>query len=133
MIVAIADTHAVIWNLYNDPRLSQTAKVFFTQSAAHGNQIALSSITLAEIIYLIEKGRIPVDTLRRLLTLLQQPLSPLVEIPVDNQVCQQMLSIIRSVIPELPDRIIAATGLLLNVPIISRDHKIASSGIATIW
>lgn len=133
MIAAIADTHAVIWNLYNDPRLSQPARDFFVQSAANGNQIAFSSITMAEIIYLIEKGRIPSETLRRLLALLKQPLSPLVEIPVDNQVCQQMLSVARSAVPELPDRIIAATGLLLNLPVISRDRKITSSGIATIW
>jgi PIN domain nuclease of toxin-antitoxin system len=33
----------------------------------------------------------------------------------------------------LPDRIIAATAVHLGVPVISRDRKIQSSSIATVW
>ncbi len=39
----------------------------------------------------------------------------------------------RSQIPDLPDRIIAATALYLNVPVISRDRRIQLSSIDTIW
>lgn len=35
----------------------------------------------------------------------------------------------RSQIPDLPDRIIAATALYLNVPVISRDRRIQLSRI----
>ena len=42
-------------------------------------------------------------------------------------------SIDRSQIPDLPDRIIAATALYLNVPVISRDRRIQLSSIDTIW
>ena len=36
-------------------------------------------------------------------------------------------------IPDMPDRIVAATALQLNVPLISRDGKIRLSTIQTIW
>jgi predicted nucleic acid-binding protein len=46
---------------------------------------------------------------------------------------QSLRQVGRSQIPDLPDRIIAATGLYLNVPVISRDRRIQSSTIDTIW
>ncbi|MBI3957997.1 MAG: type II toxin-antitoxin system VapC family toxin [Chloroflexi bacterium] len=133
MIVAVADTHAVIWNLFDDKRLSQTARDFIENAAAGGNLIAISSITLAEIVYLTEKERIPVDTLSRVLGLLVRRNSPVIEAPVDREICQQLAAIPRVAIPDLPDRIIAATAQYLNVPVISRDRKILTSGLATIW
>jgi PIN domain nuclease of toxin-antitoxin system len=37
-------------------------------------------------------------------------------------------------VPEMPDRIIAATALHLNCPLVTRDHKIrAFKDIITIW
>ena len=39
----------------------------------------------------------------------------------------------RSVVADLPDRIIAATALYLKLPLITRDSKINLSDILTIW
>jgi predicted nucleic acid-binding protein len=37
-------------------------------------------------------------------------------------------------VPDMPDRIIAATALNLNLPLVTHDHKIlATSVIQTIW
>jgi PIN domain nuclease of toxin-antitoxin system len=49
---SVADTHAVIWYIFRDVRLSATARNTIEQIAAEGNQVAFSSITLAEIVYL---------------------------------------------------------------------------------
>jgi PIN domain nuclease of toxin-antitoxin system len=84
MICAVADTHALIWYLYNDARLSPAAHDLIENTAASGGQIALSSITLIEIVYLIEKGRIDSEVLSRLLSELDVPDATLVEIPVDR-------------------------------------------------
>ncbi|WP_199194100.1 type II toxin-antitoxin system VapC family toxin [Pleurocapsa sp. CCALA 161] len=54
MIVAVADTHTIIWYLFNDERLSNIARQTIETAAVDGNQIGISSITLAEIVYLIE-------------------------------------------------------------------------------
>ena len=133
MLRAIADTHAIVWYLFADSRLSSTAKTFIETASAENNQIGFSSLTLAEIVYLIEKERIPKETFARLITALDQSDSVLTEIVFDRRVAETLSRVERSKIPELPDRIIAATAVYLGVPLISRDGKIHVSGIETIW
>jgi PIN domain nuclease of toxin-antitoxin system len=36
-------------------------------------------------------------------------------------------------LPDLPDRIIAATALRLNLPLVTRDRKIQASQVNSIW
>jgi predicted nucleic acid-binding protein len=57
----------------------------------------------------------------------------LVEIPFDRNIALTLRPVDRSQIPDLPERIIAATALYLNVPVISRDRRIQLSSIDTIW
>ena len=96
-------------------------------------QAAISSISLVETAYLEEKGRIPTGTLHGLLALLDRPESQLVETPVSRSIIAALLSISRETVPDMPDRVIAATALSLAVPVISRDGKIRDSQIETIW
>ena len=121
MIVAVADTHTVIWYLFDDPRLSNTARQTIKTAAVDGNQIGIASITLAEIVYLSEKNRIPEQTLERLLNAIEVEDSVLIEIPLDKNVVKALVRVKRTQIPDLPDRIIAATALYAQVPVISRD------------
>lgn len=133
MIAAIADTHAVVWYLFDDSRLSVEAGAFIEVSAQRGNAIGVSSITLVEIIYLTEKGRIPPQTLDLIATAFQSADNVLVDVPFDLGVALVLPQIPWSVVPDMPDRIIAATALYLNVPVISRDGKIQASNLQTIW
>ena len=48
MISAVADTHTVIWYLYDDPRLSRKVIKFIEGARARGNPIGISTITLVE-------------------------------------------------------------------------------------
>jgi PIN domain nuclease of toxin-antitoxin system len=59
MIAGIADTHTALWYLYDDRRLSAAAGDFIDEAGVRGGQIVVSSISLAEIVYLIEKNRLP--------------------------------------------------------------------------
>lgn len=133
MIQAVADTHAILWYMFADSRLSHTAQRTMESIAANGEQIALSSITLAEIIYLSEKGRLHSDTLTRLLLALESVDPLFIEIPFDRHIAEAMTKVSRNEIPELPARIIAATGLHLGVPVITADRKIQNSMVSTIW
>jgi len=101
--------------------------------AIDGDQVGFSAITLAEIVYLIEKGRISPDTFDRILSVLDDQESIMAEIPVDKTVVQAMKSIPWKDIPDLPDRIIAASALARQVLLISRDEKIQLSAIKTVW
>ncbi|CAN5748280.1 hypothetical protein BH23CHL2_BH23CHL2_14590 [soil metagenome] len=133
MLRAVADTPTIIWYLYDDPRLSATARATFEEVTTSGDQIGGSSITLAEILYLIEKGRMHSETLGRLFTALDQPGSVLLELSFDRVIVAAMASVERDRIPDLPDRIIAATAHHHQVPIISRDRQITLSGLPVIW
>lgn len=133
MLRAVADTHTVIWYLYDDPRLSPAARAAFEEAAAAGDQVGFSAIVLAEIVYLSEKGRIHPDVLGRLLAALDRPGAVLRELPFDRAVAAVMPTIDRRRVPDLPDRIIAATASLHGVPLISRDRAIRLSGLPTIW
>ncbi|MBV8902886.1 MAG: PIN domain protein, partial [Acidobacteriia bacterium] len=59
MIAGVADTHTALWYLMKNPRLSTRAREFMDEAAAAGHGIAVSSISLAEVVYLIEKNRLP--------------------------------------------------------------------------
>ncbi len=61
MIAGVADTHAALWYLLGNPRLSATARRFMDNAADAGYEIVLSPISLAEIVYLVEKNRLPVS------------------------------------------------------------------------
>ena len=52
MIAAVADTHTALWHLFNDARLSSAAGDFIEGAAARRRKIAISSISLAEVVYL---------------------------------------------------------------------------------
>lgn len=133
MIVAVADTHAVIWYFEANKRLSSHAKAFIEQAEQNGDVIAVSTITLVEIVYLIEKGRIPPQHFSDLAALLSTTDSIFLEQPIDLNIVRSLTRVDVAQIPEMSDRIIAATALHLNVPVISKDNKINLSSIQTIW
>ena len=129
----VVDTHAILWYLYDDSRLSVPAAQALDDAIQDGDQIAIAAITLAEIVYLAEKGRISSLAFDRLRTVIEQPGAMLVQVPFDLAIAESMREIDRMQVPELPDRVIAATAHYLGVPVISRDHKIRSSIVPTIW
>ncbi|MCU0285803.1 MAG: type II toxin-antitoxin system VapC family toxin [Acidobacteria bacterium] len=133
MITAIADTHTIIWYLYDDTRISEKAKRFIEAAGEQGNQIGISTITLVEIVYLIEKGRIENCAFTKINSELQDNRSVLREIPLTNEIVLKLAQIDRDSIPDMPDRIIAATALYQDVPLLSRDGKIKNSRVETIW
>lgn len=134
MLVAVADTHAVIWNLFNDNRLSPKVRAFFEEAAGAGDQIGISTITLVEVVYLAEKGRVSIEAFRRLMTVLENSPSALIEIPFDRVIVQALIQVPRDRVPELPDRVIVATARHAGVPLITRDAEIHQAGIVpVIW
>lgn len=132
-IRAVADTHAILWYLYDDARLSSHAGAVMDAADDAGDQIAISAMTLVEIVYLVEKGRVDALAFQRVLLALDRDDATLVEIPVDRSIAVMARQLNRTEVPELPDRIVAATALHLGVPAITRDRKISTSMISTIW
>jgi PIN domain nuclease of toxin-antitoxin system len=132
MIGGVADTHAGIWYLSSDPRLSATAKAFFDKAAQDRRKIALSTISLAEIIYLVEKNRLPASAFDDLKAALKNSSHVLQEAPFTGAVVEAMQKVAREAVPDMPDRIVSATAVFLGVPLISGDGRIRASNVQTV-
>jgi PIN domain nuclease of toxin-antitoxin system len=134
MSILIADTHSIIWFLNQDPKLSAIALAALRQTVGAGQPILLSAISIVEVCYLVDKGRLPPAALARLLQSISNGQKSAVElVPVGRAVAEAVALIPRAAVPDMPDRIIAATALHLGVPLVSRDRKIQASSINTIW
>jgi PIN domain nuclease of toxin-antitoxin system len=133
VIVGVVDTHAALWYLLDNSLLSETARKFIDDAAAAGHEIVLSPISLAEIVYLTEKGRLPVSAYQELRQALADHEYVIEEAPFNAGVVEAMRKVPRDAVPDMPDRIVAATAIYFGVPIISRDGKIRASDVRTIW
>jgi len=133
VIAGVADTHTALWYLLKNPRLSTVARNFIEEAATAGNDIVLSAISLAEIVYLAEKGRLPIAAYDELKNALNDPDFVLSEAPFTGEIVEAMRKVERTDIPDMPDRIVAATAVHYRVPVISRDGRIRSSNVHTIW
>ena len=127
------DTHALIWHIANDRRLSSPAREIFAAADTGSHQIVIPSIVLVEVVYLAERKRIGQSALDQLLLLLGIPPDNYKVAPLDLGVVGTLMTIDRNNIPEMPDRIIAATAKHLGLPLVTRDTAITSSGIAVVW
>lgn len=133
MIAAVADTHTALWHLFNDARLSAVAGAFIAEAAARRRKIAISSISLAEVVYLVEKGRLPFQAYDELALALTDPEHVFTEAAFTSAIVQSMRQVSRAEVPDMPDRMIAATAVYLDVPVISRDRHIVAAKIHTVW
>ncbi len=129
----IADTHALIWYLLDSPRLSASASAQFEACRTAGARVGVASISIVEIVYLVDKGRIPAETIPLLQEGLERQPSLLEIVPLTQSIAMAVRHIPREQVPDLPDRVIAATALHLAVPLISRDHRIQLSNVTTVW
>jgi PIN domain nuclease of toxin-antitoxin system len=132
-IAGVADTHAAIWHLFNDVRLSQTAGAFIDAVADARQKIAVSSISLAEVVYLVEKNRLLPAVYDELVKALADPEHVFTEAVFTAAIVQSMRQVARAEVPDMPDRMIAATALYLDVPVISRDSRILAASLKTVW
>jgi PIN domain nuclease of toxin-antitoxin system len=92
-----------------------------------------SPISLAEIVYLVEKGRLPSSAYEDLKGALSDPDYVIKETPFHRDIVDAMRRIPRVEVPDMPDRIIAATTIYFGVPVLSRDGRIRAASIHTVW
>jgi len=133
VIGLLLDTHALLWFVFRDPRLSPAAYEVTRRSAESGNRLGLSVLSLIEIVYLVEKQRLPPTTLAEVMDEVARQPTLFEVVSVSQEVALAMERVSRDEVPDMPDRIIAATALHLDVPLVSRDRKIRLSQVQTVW
>jgi PIN domain nuclease of toxin-antitoxin system len=133
MSAVVLDTHAALWALLTPEKLSSRAKLAIEAASNRGDPVYISAISLVEVAYLVEKGRLPEAAYERLTLELAQPDGGLVVAPLNLPVAQAVRQIPRETVPDMPDRIIAATALHLGLPLLTCDRAIQAFQVETIW
>ena len=130
MTTYIVDTHALVWFLEKNPRLSNNAKSALTDANA---QIILPTIVLTEVIFLYAKKKTSVNLPAVLSEVANS--SNCIVYPLDEEVVLRIPATIN-----IHDAIIVATGLVFkdlmgqDAAIITKDELIRESNlIRTIW
>ncbi|MBF0106154.1 MAG: PIN domain-containing protein [Deltaproteobacteria bacterium] len=131
----VADTHCFIWHLTGDTRMEGMAKHAFERADRGEIIIYLSVITPIELLYLYEKQKISRALWSRFSSVFTSRRTDSYQVvDLTYDLAKWIKDVPRKIIPDLPDRIIAATALSYNLPLITRDHKIREwGGIKTVW
>jgi PIN domain nuclease of toxin-antitoxin system len=108
-------------------------------TASQSGKLFISAITLVEVNYLSSKKTFPYSgVFPRLISLATDPNEPLEVLPLTLEVAQVMDQVPRSEVPDMPDRIVAATAVAHKLPFVSADSDIQRSAslkalIQLIW
>ena len=129
----VVDTHSAIWYLNRSPRLSSSARNAIRAAIEAGEPVYVSTVSVAEVTYLVEKGRLTAQQLQDLIAVLHRPDSGFLAIPFDLAIAEVLPEIPRQVVPDMPDRMIAATARHLGLSLVTVDAEIRRAGISTIW
>jgi PIN domain nuclease of toxin-antitoxin system len=124
----VVDTHALIWYLLGDKKLSATALTVFRAAERGETRLLLPAIVLAELYFANAKNRWFAD----FKTIYQDILSRqfFKFLPFDSR---HVLDFDRDdLVPEMHDRIITGVARRLGAPLISSDPLITSAAIVPI-
>ena len=126
---AVTDTIALVLHL-EARRMGTEAETVFAAVETGEATVYIPAMVLAEILYLSERGRIQTS-----LSTVQSYLKKYSQCrvyPLDWSVVEAARNL--TDIPELHDRLIAATASVLGIPLLTNDRVIAAAkNISTIW
>ena len=129
----VLDTHTALWYLVKSPALSTPAHDAIKRAIAGGDLLYVPAISFAEIVYLEEKGRIKQGSLQAVLWEIANPQSMFLEAVFSAKTAEMMIQVPRNLVPEMPDRMIAATALQLGFPLVTADWRIHTTAVPVIW
>lgn len=130
----LADTHALVWYMEDDHRLGQEARAVLEKMNDGSALIFLSLMSLLEMDYLIQKKKISPKLPDLILQEAKPAHSALQIVDIGLSLYPWFLEVPSSVIPELPDRILAATALSLSCPLITKDSVLSRwKKLEVVW
>jgi len=130
----VTDTHTLIWYMTDDPNLSIKAKRIFKKVDNIQEHVFIPCIVFFELLYLIEKKKIGVD-FDSFLAMVSSSNNYMIE-PMCLPIIEKSRKIPREMVADPWDRLIAATSMHLNFPLISRDETLKElrlEGLEVIW
>ena len=128
----LLDTHVVIWLAQDYRLISPKAHATIEQARQNDGGVAVSDITLFEIALLASRGR--VNFKPDVETTLSEVERQFVILPITANIALQAFVFPASYPKDPVDRIIGATALIEDLPLVTADQAIrASRVVPTIW
>jgi len=131
--VIVLDTHSWVW-FVDDPRLLSVQARKATERALAANAIVISAISCWEVAMLSASGRLKLTIDVRDWIAKCETLPFFNFVPVDNAIFVRSVFLSGPLHADPADRIIMATALTRDIPIVTKDRKIRSyPHIRSIW
>lgn len=122
-LLYVLDTHVLIWYFTANRRLPEQLKDRIDQVRRQGGRLLVPTIVLAEALAVAAKGRVAFDFDQLYQAVLTEPEFEIVEFGLG--IFSEVLRIKR--IPEIHDRIIAATARFYGAHLLTKDGEIRVS------
>ena len=132
MARVVADTHALLWMLKGTLRERSQGGADAIEQALDAKALCVSIGSFLDLRYLVDSGRLAEQALNDARTIVDGDAFTVV--PLDLRVLDKMTMVPREKVPDPFDRIIAATALTLDLPLVSADEDIQGAlGERVIW
>ncbi len=131
-LLILLDTHVVIWLAQDYKRISTAAQAAIEDARNKNRGLAVADITLIEIARLASYGRI--NLIPDVETVLSEVVRRLVILPITSKIAMQAFALPANYPKDPVDRVIGATALIEDLPLITADREIRKSkAVPTIW
>ena len=127
----LLDTCAIIWDALDTSKLSPVAKISIELNE---RELIICDISIWEISMLIKRKRLVVDdTASGFINLLLQSRNYLIQ-EITPEIAELSVNFGSEINSDPADRLIAATSILRNAPIVTADENLrGASMLETIW
>ena len=132
MAGVVADTHALLWMLDGTlPDRSRNAARSIAE-ALGASAVHVSIGSFLDLRYLVDSARRPAQVIEDARSIVDGDAFTVV--PLDLKVIDAMAAISRDVVPDPFDRIIGATALTTDLPLVTADERLhAALGERVVW
>jgi PIN domain nuclease of toxin-antitoxin system len=129
--VIVLDTHVLVWMASDPKRLSRKARAAIRE-ARQKTGVAVATITLWELAWLAENGRIQV--VGSVESFVRETASRVILQPITPEIAALAVQLPAGFPKDPADRLIAATAMVEGAPLVTADERIRRAKVVqTIW
>jgi PIN domain nuclease of toxin-antitoxin system len=128
----LLDTHVVVWLASGDARMSQPAQAAIDEARQNMRGMAISDFTLFELSLLFRKKKFELTVNPE--SFLAEVERRFVVLPITANIALQASELPASYPKDPADRIIGATALIEDIPLLTADREIRKARVVpTVW